>query len=363
MPIALSLDVLGHQTSFHNTLKHIESCEGKIKLALTRTWGDDETDDENQFFRYPMDIKISNKGLVYIVDSGNNRIQVFDRVGNFKKTIGRKGKGPQDLLRPSALTFVREKDLAVAETDNHRIQIFGPGGDYLHSFKTINTTPSIISTTLKNEIAAYSYQKSFASRTLVTLYTLQGKIIREVGRIQDNAKSIRNFEGLFFVLDKDDNFFISFYATPYYRKYNYHGKSEIVVTYEVPFEAPVVYMEKLQDEPMIKGEKKGRVCSGLSIDNRGRVFLVTATRKQKKSEKFFLVSDGPGMIRKWPKDAVSENTDWFRLLVFDPDGKVIAAKRLDVFCDSLYVHENSLFIIDTYMGMKIYEYKINFDGQ
>ena len=48
MPIALSLDVLGHQTSFHNTLKHIESCEGKIKLALTRTWGDDETDDEYQ---------------------------------------------------------------------------------------------------------------------------------------------------------------------------------------------------------------------------------------------------------------------------------------------------------------------------
>ena len=363
MSIGLSPDVPGHQTAVHNTSSQIDSCEGKIKLTLARTWGGDETDDENQFFRYPMDIKISNEGLVHIVDTGNNRIQVFDRTGNYKKTIGREGKGPQDLLKPCAITFVHGRELVVAERDNHRIQIFDPMDRYLHSFKTINTTPSFIATTRKDEIAAFSYKRSFESRTLITLYTPQGKIIREIGKIQDSAKSILNFEVLFFVLDNNDNFFISYYATPYYRKYNYDGKSEMIVTYQVPFETPVVYMEKPREEPVIKGTKKGRVCSGLSIDDRGRIFLVAATREQKKSERFFLVSDGPGTMRKWPKEAVTEKTDWFRLLVFDPGGKVIAAKKLDVFCDCIYVHEDSLFIIDTYMGMKIYEYKINFDGQ
>jgi hypothetical protein len=359
----LSQDAFGQQTSVHNTLKHIDSCEGKIKLTLTRTWGDDESDDENQFFRFPGGIKIGMEGLVYIVDTGNHRIQVFDRAGNYKKTVGRKGKGPQDLLHPCAITFGNDKNLVVAERDNHRIQVFDSTGRYLHSFKTINTTPSLIATTRKNEIAAHSHQKSFESRTLITLYTSQGKIIREIGKIQDSAKSRSSFEGLFFALDKKDDFFISYYATPYYRKYTYGGKPAMIVTYQVPFEAPGVYMQNSQAEPVIKGEKKGRVCSGLSIDEQGRVFLVAATRRQKKSERFFLVSDGPGTMRKWPKNAVSENTDWFRLLVFNPNGKVIAAKKLNVFCDNIYVHEHSLFIIDTYMGMKIYEYKISFDGQ
>jgi hypothetical protein len=357
----LSTNAFGRQTIAHNTLEHIDSCEAKIKLTLIRTWGGDETDDENQFFRYPMDIKISNEGLVHIVDTGNNRIQVFDRASNYKKTVGRKGKGPQDLLKPCAITFVREKDLVVAESDNHRIQTFDSVGRYLHSFKTINTTPSLIATTRKNEIAAYSYKKSYKSRTFVTLYTPQGKTIREIGKIHDNKKSISSFESLLFALDENDNFYISYYATPYYRKYTYDGKPAMIVTYQVPFEAPGVCVENPQEEPIIKGQKKGKVCTGLSIDHRGRVFLVTTTRRQKKSERFFLVSDGPGMMRKCPKDAVSENTDWFRLLVFDPGGKVIAAKKLNVFCDKIYVYEDSLFIIDTYMGMKIYEYKISFD--
>jgi hypothetical protein len=42
----------------HNTLGEINSVKGKMRLTLLRTWGGDEADDENQFFRYPMDIVI-----------------------------------------------------------------------------------------------------------------------------------------------------------------------------------------------------------------------------------------------------------------------------------------------------------------
>ena len=359
----LSVYLFGQQTFVQNTLNNINSCEGKIKLTLVRTWGGDKTADENQFFRFPGDIKIGKDGRVYIVDTGNNRVQVFDRAGHYQKTIGRKGKGPKDLLSPCAIAFDNDKNLIVAESGNHRVQLFDNEGRYLHIFKTINATPSFMGTTRKNEIAAYSSQKSFKSRKLITLYTPQGKIIREIGKIQDSEKSILNFEGILFALDKKDNFFISYYANPYYRKYSYEGKPIMIVTYEVPFESPSVYIKNPQDDPIIKGKKKERVCTGLSIDNHGRVFLVATTRHQKKSERFFLISDGPGTIRRCPKNVASENTDWFRLLVFNPRGKVIAAKKLNVFCDRIYVHENTLFIIDTYMGMNIYEYKISFDSQ
>jgi hypothetical protein len=174
-------------------------------------------------------------------------------------------------------------------------------------------------------------------------------------------KSYMDFESMLFSLDKEDNFFISFYATPYYRKYSYKGELVMIVTFDVPFKAPRVIREESQKEPKVIGEKKGRVCTGLSVDDNGRVFLVAATKEQKKSERFFLVSDGPGTMRRVSDNKISENTYWFRLLVFNPAGKIIAARQLDVFCDRIYVHGNSLFVIDTYIGMKIYEYKISFD--
>ncbi|MCP4213395.1 MAG: hypothetical protein GY765_02010, partial [bacterium] len=46
--------------------------------------------------------------------------------------------------------------------------------------------------------------------------------------------------------------------------------------------------------------------------------------------------------------------------VFSPEGKVIASKQLNVFCDKIYVHGDQLFIVDTYMGMKIHQYKMSF---
>ncbi|MCP5108136.1 MAG: 6-bladed beta-propeller, partial [bacterium] len=302
MSSGLSLYLFGQQTVVENTLKEINTFENKVKLTLVRIWGDDEVDDENQFFRFPMDIKIGKDGLVYIVDSGNHRVQVFDHAGNFKRALGEKGKGPQGLLRPCAIAFDKDKNLVVSEMDNHRIQFLDPVGRYLHSFKTVNAVPAIISTTRKNELAAYSFKKSFNSGTLITLYTPRGKIIREIGKIQDKAKSLRDRESHFLSLDNNDNFFISYYATPYYRKYSYDGKPVQIVTYEVPFKAPGVNLNESQNEPKITGQKKGRVCSGLSVDELGRVFLVAATRPQKKSERFFLVSDGPGTMRRAPRD-------------------------------------------------------------
>jgi DNA-binding beta-propeller fold protein YncE len=357
----LFINLFSHPTFVPNTLKEINACEGKIKLTLLRVWGDEEVDDENQFFRFPSDIKIGKNKLVYIVDSGNHRVQVFGRDGSYKMTIGRKGQGPSDIIQPRAIAIDNDGNCVIADYGNYRIQTIDSKGNYLSSFKTINSAPSDIALTHKNEIAVYSYEQSFISRSIISLFNSKGKVIKQIGKVHDNARSLIDFESIFFTLDKDDNFFIAHFATPLYCKYSNNDKLIMLVTYEMPSKSPAVVLSKSQNEPLIKGEKTSMISAGISVDHEGLVYIVIATRQKYKKEKFYLVGS-PGNIRRFPKNIESEKTDRFRLLVFNPAGKVIAAKHLSVFCDRIYVQEDTLFIIDSYMGMKIYEFKISFIG-
>ena len=56
--------------------------------------GELETEDENIAFHIPSDIVIDEQGNIYILDSGNHRIQKFDPEGNYLASFGRKGQGP-----------------------------------------------------------------------------------------------------------------------------------------------------------------------------------------------------------------------------------------------------------------------------
>jgi len=58
---------------------------------------------------------------------------------------------------------------------------------------------------------------------------------------------------------------------------------------------------------------------------------------------------------------VVENIDVYRLLVFNPEGKVIAETPLTVICNGIYVHGNRIFIIDGSLNQRILEYEMSFE--
>lgn len=168
--VSLSTLLPGQKKLIRNTVKEIDSHEGNIKLSLVRIWGDEDVDDENQFFRCPSDIKVGRDGLIYIVDKGNHRIQMFDMDGRYKKTVGRRGKGPGDVLLPNAVVIDRDNNIVVSDASNHRIQTFDQKGNYVHSFRINNGSPSDIRVNSRNEIIVYSYTKSFSSGYYFTIY-------------------------------------------------------------------------------------------------------------------------------------------------------------------------------------------------
>jgi len=66
---------------------------------------------------------------VFVADSRNGRIQVFDLAGNFERAFGEPGDGPGDLGRPMNLA-VHEGELYVPEYFNDRISVFALDGTF-----------------------------------------------------------------------------------------------------------------------------------------------------------------------------------------------------------------------------------------
>ncbi len=59
-------------------------------------------------FENPIGIAFS-QNEIFVSDSGNNRIQVFDRDGNFIRQFGGEGSAPGELSRPMHLARIMQE--------------------------------------------------------------------------------------------------------------------------------------------------------------------------------------------------------------------------------------------------------------
>lgn len=65
---------------------------------------------------------------IYVADSCNHRVQVFTKTGELMQVIGSEGDAPGQLKYPYDLAFGPKGDLYVAERGNHRVQKFSAAG-------------------------------------------------------------------------------------------------------------------------------------------------------------------------------------------------------------------------------------------
>ncbi len=81
----------------------------------------------------PRNVEIGPDGLIYVADSANHRIQVFDRDGQFVRGWGSSGTEPGQFNEPWGLA-ADDEHLYVADTWNHRIQKFTLDGELVATF-------------------------------------------------------------------------------------------------------------------------------------------------------------------------------------------------------------------------------------
>jgi uncharacterized protein (TIGR03663 family) len=132
--------------------------EKHIDLSSERAWGQVGTDPGQ--FNHPRGIAVGPDGNVYVVDSDNYRVQVFGPDGSFLREWGSQcnledghgcvdpdGSGPLEtgdgqFQEPWGITVAPDGRVYVADTWNHRIQVFDSDGNFITKWGQYGQTNS-----------------------------------------------------------------------------------------------------------------------------------------------------------------------------------------------------------------------------
>ena len=85
-------------------------------------------------FSEPRGLAADARGNLYVTDTKNNRIQVFDGNGQFVREFGSKGPGDGQFNEPCGLAVDSQGEVWVADTWNQRIAHWNAEGKFLGSF-------------------------------------------------------------------------------------------------------------------------------------------------------------------------------------------------------------------------------------
>lgn len=103
-------------------------------LKLLRRMG---TGSKNHFLTTPGDfaapegIALDKDGDVYVTDTLNDRVEIFDADGNFVSTFGKNGDGPGYFARPKGIAIDADGHIWVADEMEDRLQVFNRDGQLL----------------------------------------------------------------------------------------------------------------------------------------------------------------------------------------------------------------------------------------
>jgi DNA-binding beta-propeller fold protein YncE len=122
--IAVDKDGNLYVTSWYSVIRYKASPFSEKKIEFTAKWGELGTEGAGKFNNWANGIALDSSGGVYVADTNNDRIQVFDPSGNFISSFGSRGKGPGQFNVPYDVETDKDDNIFVLDTGNYRVQMF-----------------------------------------------------------------------------------------------------------------------------------------------------------------------------------------------------------------------------------------------
>ncbi len=353
-----------------------------VSLELVRTIGAGEAEDDNFAFYLPADIALDSQGNVYILDSGNHRIQKFTPDGQYITTIGNKGQGPAEFIYPLSLDVDSRGYLHISDPGNQRVQVLKPDGK---DYKTISFAkdPAGVLRVAESGLMIMGRGAGFFSLSMaefeenkelpkiIRVLNPDGNLARDFGEQRDYKDFLINRVGnrFHFTIDKDKNTYVAFDCQNRIEKYSPDGKTLWKADRELNYstDPPKTKSDIKREGGMVslREPQMNRCSNGIAVDNKGRIWVVSLKRQIKDEESVNIgvrvardASGARSMGMSVGGNTDVRETDMYQLEVYAPDGILLGKLPLSQFVDDIRIINNRLFLLDRMRGMQYYEYKI-----
>jgi len=283
---------------------------GELTIELEEDLAIGSETDENYMFYQTGGIAADNQGNIYVVDSGNQRIQKYDKNGNYLQTIGRKGQGPGEFERPYDIFLDEQGYIYVSEY--RKMHIFDKEGNSIKD-PVMPTFLMAYSIGPEGTILASGFvQAERAQNFGVMLINPEGKITKTVAEYP--GMSMVSRKGTMFSFSHSYTSQLSF--SPVEKKgaaYGYGLEYKLIVT-DFSGEATLIIKK---DEP------------AQSVSRREKDKIITDFLES-------TAEDG----REWPRDVVEEGANFpdhrpfFTGMVSDDIGRLYVRRLKSVLDES-----------------------------
>lgn len=108
-----------------------------FNLELELTIGEAEGPEEYMFTEI-RHVTVDEDERIYVADTREAHIKIFDKTGEYIRTVGQKGQGPGDIQFPRNVCITNQRQIMVPDSGNLWISFFSMEGEYIGN---IPTTP------------------------------------------------------------------------------------------------------------------------------------------------------------------------------------------------------------------------------
>ncbi len=352
----------------------------KVALELVRKIGDVDTEDEHLAFNFPSDVAVDKAGHIYILDTGNTRIQKFGPEGAYLATIGRKGQGPGEFIMPDGLDIDRDGNLVVGDTAQSRLHvIIGDGKDersIILKGERLYGVRCLAAGGYLGRASTWIYPMrgqdtpKIADMRLFRHLAPDGRVTASFGTLDDFGETMTNAVGntTETAVGAGDELLVTYTAQNRVEKYGPGGR--LLWRADRPLDYGTEVKKKGKFDTSGGGVSMSapemNTCSaGIAVDAKGRSWVLTYARQLKKDERvqtsMMSVGGQAGVSNvsiKTEGNTDLRTTDALRLDVFDPDDVLLGEIPLTHFADVLRITGDSLFLIDRERGVTVYQYRI-----
>lgn len=213
MPHGLMVDHNNHiwvtDVALHQVFKF--SHDGKLimKLGEASVGGNDSL-----HFNRPTDVTVDKDGSFYVSDGyRNSRVVKFSADGKYVKEWGTFGKGAGQFMIPHGLAIDDKEMIYVADRQNNRIQLFDKNGNYHSELKNEANVQQLPSVAIHpdNRVFAIDYDPSKNADSTIkgsTFFVCDSTVIESQHFGVTGAKERRSSWFHDIAIDKDGNIYV-----------------------------------------------------------------------------------------------------------------------------------------------------------